>query len=638
MSLLHIRVSEGRNLLAGDNNGFSDPYVLIKLSNHKDLKSKIHYKTINPIFNADFTIPISSNDNKSILHINVLDKDKLDILNDSLGFLHFPIEDLLVKRVVSGWYQLLDGNGDKFHGSIFLTLLLDYPRDQANSKQFELERSSLIYHYQNNHSAEEKKDNNLSILCASWNVGNAKPPAVSELNHWLKPGYDLYAVGVQECKFDSSANLSNINLDECGKVWTNSLNEFFGSAYHLVKSKNLMEIRLHIYVRKHYLSRIERVRSGRESTGLGHVIGNKGGVAIGFTIDDVSICFITSHLAAHQDKSTKRNSDVAEIIRGIKLDKQNSIAVTHSYNHIIWSGDLNYRCDYAHVTEHTPTPQQFQQYLTAIEKKQYKEILATDQLTAMMKAQRVFKGFTDCDCSSFPPTFKVQRHIHPIQYKEQRAPAYCDRVLYKSMPNYSIDQTSMNSAQLILTSDHTPVMATFLLPLIQLPLSTDSTLGELSIQFSDIKSIDIQTQLEHSMSHINLMQLNMQLKFFSPLFEVPYTSSQFRVENHNKNVAATAPEWTHLPRMNSLINNKQRLRYDYITIRCCESNQTQEKIIGEGNLYLAQFVQGTGQGTQNKFDVELTLGNLPVGNLIGSINLTWSPTEFKPIPINKLQA
>ena len=38
------------------------------------------------------------------------------------------------------------------------------------------------------------------------------------------------------------------------------------------------------------------------ATGIGNVIGNKGGVGIAMFLNETSLCFIGSHLAAHQEK------------------------------------------------------------------------------------------------------------------------------------------------------------------------------------------------------------------------------------------------------------------------------------------------------------------------------------------------
>lgn len=44
------------------------------------------------------------------------------------------------------------------------------------------------------------------------------------------------------------------------------------------------------------------------------MLGNKGGVAIGFDYLESSLCFVNSHLAAHQIMIKDRNYDVQEIV------------------------------------------------------------------------------------------------------------------------------------------------------------------------------------------------------------------------------------------------------------------------------------------------------------------------------------
>jgi hypothetical protein len=74
---------------------------------------------------------------------------------------------------------------------------------------------------------------------------------------------------------------------------------------------------------------------------------NKGGVCITLKVDDTHLCFINSHLAAHQNKVAARNADVAEIVDQLRVlgGARGGDAVT-GYHHVAWMGDLNYRLEY----------------------------------------------------------------------------------------------------------------------------------------------------------------------------------------------------------------------------------------------------------------------------------------------------
>lgn len=67
-----------------------------------------------------------------------------------------------------------------------------------------------------------------------------------------------------------------------------------------------------------------------------------------------------------------------------------------------------------------------------------------------------FVGFTEGAVASHPPTFKVKRHPG-LSYTRQRSPAYCDRVLWRSMPGHSASQIGLWCASSVGTSDHKPV-------------------------------------------------------------------------------------------------------------------------------------------------------------------------------------
>src|SRR6185503_2918807 len=50
--------------------------------------------------------------------------------------------------------------------------------------------------------ANVRKNDIINVYVATWNLGNARPPSVSDLRSWLPPDqYDVYGVGVQECSY-----------------------------------------------------------------------------------------------------------------------------------------------------------------------------------------------------------------------------------------------------------------------------------------------------------------------------------------------------------------------------------------------------------------------------------------------------
>ena len=57
-----------------------------------------------------------------------------------------------------------------------------------------------------------------------------------------------------------------------------------------------------LFARNDVCAAVNRVEKGVQATGVAGVATNKGGVAIGIRIWDTEICFINSHLAAHQDR------------------------------------------------------------------------------------------------------------------------------------------------------------------------------------------------------------------------------------------------------------------------------------------------------------------------------------------------
>ena len=107
----------------------------------------------------------------------------------------------------------------------------------------------------------------------------------------------------------------------------------------------------------------------------------------------------------------------------------------------------------------------------------FAELLEKDQLRYQMAEKRVFQGFQEGEID-FLPTFKViaPEPVHldtPIQvlraretmYDPKRLPAWCDRILWKSVfSSKKANILSYYSAPEIASSDHKPVAALFRVP------------------------------------------------------------------------------------------------------------------------------------------------------------------------------
>jgi hypothetical protein len=61
-------------------------------------------------------------------------------------------------------------------------------------------------------------------------------------------------------------------------------------------------LHLAVFVRAELKSKVVNVKAESVATGFLNMVGNKGGLAIKFSLLGKSFCFINSHLAAHQSK------------------------------------------------------------------------------------------------------------------------------------------------------------------------------------------------------------------------------------------------------------------------------------------------------------------------------------------------
>lgn len=101
---LVVKILKALDLPAKDANGFSDPYVKIYLlpDRKKKYQTKVHRKTLNPVFNETFQFGVPLNELHSRkLHFSVYDFDR------------FSRHDLIGQVVVDNLLDYSEGSGDK---------------------------------------------------------------------------------------------------------------------------------------------------------------------------------------------------------------------------------------------------------------------------------------------------------------------------------------------------------------------------------------------------------------------------------------------------------------------------------------------------------------------------------------------
>ncbi|GAB1868632.1 Inositol polyphosphate 5-phosphatase OCRL-1 [Camponotus japonicus] len=288
------------------------------------------------------------------------------------------------------------------------------------------------------------------ILTCTWNV-NGQPPNGIKLDQWLSTDElppDIYAIGFQELDLSKEAFLfhETPREEEWRQVIVDSLHP--GGVYTQVALVRLVGIMLLVYALETHMPYIENVSTDTVGTGIMGKLGNKGGVAVSCCIHNTSVCFVNAHLAAHCEEFERRNQDYADICARLSFTKYVPPKNFKDHDQIYWLGDLNYR-----ITDMDAAVAK--QYIS---EGNYNSVLALDQLGQQRKAGRVFQGFQEAEIN-FKPTYKYDPGTDNWDSSEKcRAPAWCDRVLWKGDMIKSISYKSYSELKI---SDHKPVSASF---------------------------------------------------------------------------------------------------------------------------------------------------------------------------------
>ena len=292
----------------------------------------------------------------------------------------------------------------------------------------------------------------LRLLVATWNVGCTAPP--DSLSDWLHAGRGshLVAVCLQEVQSLEAplSYLSCSRLSPLAQRWDESVGAAL-EGMERVAVRQLVGMLLLVYAASP-LAPLLQVRTRAAGTGpLG--AGNKGAVAATLLLRGSSLTFLCCHLAAGKKGPQRRNAEHHELIERMRLGVQgtdDSMGVVPAgasgRQLLFWCGDLNYRLTLANEEARK---------LAATG--DVRGLLAADELRLCRERGEAFQGFEEA-AIGFAPTYKYDLDSDSFDSsKKRRAPAYCDRILWRAEPNIVCESYVMETG--MRSSDHRAVSA-----------------------------------------------------------------------------------------------------------------------------------------------------------------------------------
>ncbi|KAG3100632.1 hypothetical protein PI125_g14679 [Phytophthora idaei] len=314
------------------------------------------------------------------------------------------------------------------------------------------------------------------VVTGTWNVNAKKPlgpPEASKIVHWLQPPTtesrreppDIVALGFQEIVDLNAVNVvvNSALTVQRSSAWEDAmltaLNRYIGaSAVNAGASEAPVQYR--------------EIKGATAGVGIMGVMGNKGGAAVRLKFYSSTLCFVCAHLAAHRENVAGRNADYLNILSKIQFEESGEDGTAApvqdlsgrfwtgepsilNHDFVFWIGDLNYRIQDTLTTEEV--------FRLAEGGQSLNELMQHDQLTKERRAGRVLRGFEEGPLA-FPPTYKFQAGTSEYEKrpeKKLRAPAWCDRVLWKAKNPSDVKLRCYSSVPALDLSDHKPVHALF---------------------------------------------------------------------------------------------------------------------------------------------------------------------------------
>ncbi|XP_062852571.1 phosphatidylinositol 3,4,5-trisphosphate 5-phosphatase 1 [Trichomycterus rosablanca] len=468
--------SPGAGRLKGQLSVDSSQSVALRLEQLTKLLNSIEDKAKNTLFEA---VGYDGGHRKSLIPPVIF-----EVKSDTLGI---STKMFLKVDVESGkvyFKKTKDGPEDKYfvHNKILqliksqkmhtkLELVVETEREKTQRKEFVFNDTKkregfcqLLQQMKNKHTDKPEPDM-ISIFVGTWNMGNASPPP--NITSWFQSKgqgktrddtasqipHDIYVIGTQEDPLGEREWIDTVR---------GTLRDITNIRFKPIATQTLWNIRIIVLAKPEHENRISHIFCDSVKTGIANALGNKGAVGVSFMFNSTSFGFVNSHLTSGSEKKIRRNQNYVSILRFLNLGdkKLNLFDITHRFTHLFWLGDLNYRIELP--------PEEAENIVMKIKQQQYQELLGRDQLNMERKDKKVFLYYEEEEIM-FAPTYRFERDTRErYVYTKAKAtgtkynlPSWCDRVLRKSYPQVHVSCHSYGCTNDIMTSDHSPVFATF---------------------------------------------------------------------------------------------------------------------------------------------------------------------------------
>lgn len=178
----------------------------------------------------------------------------------------------------------------------------------------------------------------INVLAVTWNCGESKPERNSSVFRWIhEHAFDksIVLIGLQEVEMGGTSvalaaakNALAAKMQEKGnynaQFWSNSILSALGGDrhWHQVALRQLSGMLVLAFARNSLRPFIGEQATASVACGMLGVGGNKGAVAIEFTLHRQRIAVICSHFAAHQNAVEARNANYVTIARHLSVARR----------------------------------------------------------------------------------------------------------------------------------------------------------------------------------------------------------------------------------------------------------------------------------------------------------------------------